>query len=192
MTATHYPPHETRDPLWLVPLMQTKIQTMLTLTANQGVSVLIYCTYRSINRQNELFVQSRTPEEVAHKIAALEAQGFTFLADSLRITELPNVMQRHVTNAAGGESVHQYGQAADCVPLDKNGHAIWTPTGSGEWGVFLRAARTVGLICGTDWETFRDFPHVQLVEASNALDQFISAAEAGRALDFAAGREWLV
>ena len=53
----------------------------------EGINVLIYCTYRSKEEQDALYAQGRT------------APG------------------RKVTNARGGYSYHNYGLAFDCVPM---------------------------------------------------------------------------
>jgi len=52
-----------------------------------GIDVLIYCTLRGFDEQDELYAQGR------------KTKG------------------KIVTNARGGESFHQYGIALDCVPL---------------------------------------------------------------------------
>jgi hypothetical protein len=54
---------------------------------NQGIEVLIYCTYRSKEEQNKFYAKGRS---TAGKI---------------------------VTNAKGGYSYHNYGLAFDCVPV---------------------------------------------------------------------------
>lgn len=65
-----------------------------------------------------------------------------------------------VTNAAPGHSWHQFGLAVDVAPLSPQGpdwnvsHPVWsriTSTGTG-----------LGLVSGSQWRTFPDWPHFQL------------------------------
>lgn len=85
-----------------------------------------------------------------------------------------------VTNARGGESMHNYGLAVDfCLAnavFDKNGKKTHFPeydisTGTGErpvkwvehpvWRAIRDAAKRLGLDSGYDWK-FKDKPHVEL------------------------------
>lgn len=55
--------------------------------ADIGIDLLIYCTYRDEEAQNELYAQGRTKKG------------------------------RIITNTRGGDSLHNYKLAYDCVPL---------------------------------------------------------------------------
>ena len=71
----------------LLPVVKRKAEEFHKLCADQGVDILIYCTYRSPEEQNGLYAQGRSkPGKI-------------------------------VTNARGGESFHNYGCAFDFVPL---------------------------------------------------------------------------
>lgn len=71
----------------LEPVVQTKAVKFLTECKNAGLDILIYCTYRSPEEQNELYTQGRSkPGKI-------------------------------VTNARGGESFHNWRLAFDFVPL---------------------------------------------------------------------------
>ena len=71
----------------LLPVVKRKAEEFRKLCADQGMDILIYCTYRSPEEQDGLYAQGRTkPGKI-------------------------------VTNARGGESFHNYGCAFDFVPL---------------------------------------------------------------------------
>ena len=62
-----------------------------------------------------------------------------------------------VTNAKGGESLHQYGVAVDCYFI-KHGYdapdILWK-----RYGIL---AKYFGFTHGGDWRTFKDFPHIEM------------------------------
>ena len=71
----------------LLPVVEVKARLFQQKCAEQGLDVLIYCTHRSSEEQDELYAQGRTkPGKV-------------------------------VTNARGGESWHNHRCAFDFVPL---------------------------------------------------------------------------
>lgn len=71
----------------LLPVVKRKAEEFRKLCADQGMDILIYCTYRSPEEQNGLYAQGRSkPGKV-------------------------------VTNARGGESWHNHRCAFDFVPL---------------------------------------------------------------------------
>lgn len=97
-----------------------------------GIDLLITGTYRSIDEQNSLFAIGRTKPG------------------------------KKVTNARGGQSMHNYALAYDCVPV-LHGKPVWGTTGAD-----LELWQKVGLLgvaCGLEWagnwKTFREFPHFQ-------------------------------
>ena len=71
----------------LLPPVRTRAERFLAACADVGLDILIYCTYRSPEEQNELYAQGRTKPG------------------------------RIVTNARGGESFHNHRCAFDFVPL---------------------------------------------------------------------------
>lgn len=92
-----------------------------------GFDLLVYCTYRSEQEQNDLYAQGRT---------------------------LPGKI---VTNARGGDSQHNKVDAMknpaaegyDCVPL-KNGKAIWDGKDPA-WSVVIKCGEDAGLKASARW-----------------------------------------
>src|SRR5512145_945440 len=71
----------------LFPIMQKKALAHKHACKEEGIDLLIYCTYRDFEAQDKLYRQGReTPGDI-------------------------------VTNAKGGQSTHNYRVAYDCVPL---------------------------------------------------------------------------
>ncbi|MBK5230848.1 MAG: M15 family metallopeptidase, partial [Thermoleophilia bacterium] len=81
---------------------------------------------------------------------------------------------RRVTNARGGDSMHQYGAAFDAVPL-RHGKLVWGTRGDGidddptdddtdDLELWQRLG-AIGEACGLEWagrwKRFREFPHFQ-------------------------------
>lgn len=79
-----------------------------------------------------------------------------------------------VTNAKGGQSIHNYGLAFDIVLLydnDKNGtfeEASWSmikdydKDGKADWMEVVAYFKGKGWEHGGDWKNFKDYPHFQL------------------------------
>lgn len=98
---------------------------------------------------------------------ALYAQGRTKLFDS------NGKRLGIVTQAAGGQSIHNYGLALDIVLLvdkDKNGtfeSASWEETVDfdgdrmGDWMEVVNILKRNGWTWGGDWKKFRDAPHFE-------------------------------
>ncbi len=70
-----------------------------------------------------------------------------------------------VTNAKGGQSIHNYGLAFDVVILlDKDGNGSFE---TASWEIdeyFMRVVnffKSKGWIWGGDWTSFKDYPHFQ-------------------------------
>ena len=76
-----------RDLKDLLPVVEAKAKNFLAECKKAGIDVLIYCTYRSVKEQDELYAIGHT---------------------------LPG---KKVTNAKGGESWHNYHAAFDFVPM---------------------------------------------------------------------------
>ena len=87
-----------------------------------------------------------------------------------------------VTNAKGGQSIHNYGLAFDIVLLyDKNldgkfEEASWDMTRDGDfdgiadWIEVIKFFKSRGYEWGGDWNSFRDFPHFQLTNGLSWRD----------------------
>ncbi len=129
---------ESRSVSHLHPKLQPLAEEFKKRCRAEGVDVLIYMTYRSNKRQEELYAKGRT------------APG------------------KKVTNARGGQSDHNFTQdgepaslAFDAVPLRKNhvgrNVAIWNDPQL--WAKMGEVAGEVGLLWGGNWKRFVDKPH---------------------------------
>jgi len=102
--------------IWdLHPIVRLKADVFKELCKKDGIEVLIYFTYRSVNEQNKLY-----------QIGRRGVEG-----------------ERIVTKAKGGESAHNYRAAFDCVPL-KDGQPWWDAPDR-IWKTMGGAAEKVGL-----------------------------------------------
>lgn len=98
---------------------------------------------------------------------ALYAQGRTKLwdANGKRLGK--------VTNAKGGQSIHNYGLAFDIVILlDKNGDGVFEAAswdtksdndkdGMSDWMEVVRYFKSIGWVWGGEWKSFPDAPHFE-------------------------------
>lgn len=69
-----------------------------------------------------------------------------------------------VTKAKGGDSWHNYGMAVDAVPDDLNIPGF-QPDWNEEhpiWKRMIEVGLHVGLASGSQWRTFKDWPHFEL------------------------------
>lgn len=140
----------------------------------RGFDVLIYCGLRTCREQAVLYRQSRPYAVIREKVAQLRMRGYGFLADV--IEEVGPCSGPHVTNAAPGQSWHNYGLAFDAVPV-VGGRLDWTVAGKyedtglqREWAIYGEECERAGLLWAGRWKTFREYPHAQSVMAGNALE----------------------
>lgn len=70
---------------------------------------------------------------------------------------------RIITNARPGDSYHQYGLAADVVPIAYKGLPDWNPLGA-DWATIGAIGEGLGLTWGGRWSK-PDKPHFQLTAA---------------------------
>jgi peptidoglycan LD-endopeptidase CwlK len=67
-----------------------------------------------------------------------------------------------VTNCPGGHSWHNFGLAVDLVPEDiEPGQPDWD-VNHPAWQQMVAAGESLGLVSGSEWKTFKDYPHFQL------------------------------
>ncbi len=67
-----------------------------------------------------------------------------------------------VTNAPGGTSWHNLGLACDIVPEDITpGQPDWNISNPA-WTRIISVGESLGLVSGSEWRTFKDYPHFQL------------------------------
>ena len=116
----------------------------------KGVRLRFAYTLRTNAEQDALYVQGRTK---------------LFDANGKRLGV--------VTNAKGGQSVHNYGLAFDIVILlDKDGDgkfesASWDiksdndRDGVADWMEIVKYMRSLGWVWGGDWASFTDYPHFE-------------------------------
>jgi peptidoglycan L-alanyl-D-glutamate endopeptidase CwlK len=96
-----------------------------------GIDVIITSTYRDIESQNALFAQGRTKPG------------------------------KKVTNAKGGQSLHNYQLALDFCPI-VNGKAAWN-----DIALFERCgviAEMLGFEWAGRWKRFKEYAHIQYTE----------------------------
>lgn len=65
-----------------------------------------------------------------------------------------------VTNAPAGSSYHNFGLAVDLVPLESAGKPDWNAEHP-IWKRLIAVGESVGLVSGSEWKTFPDWPHFQ-------------------------------
>jgi len=123
-------------------------------------TVLVYCGVRTVQEQNMLYRRSHKIADIHKKINHFEELGRADLAIALADTP-PQPTMKAVTNAAGGESWHNYGCAVDCVPM-LGGKALWSYRDyREEWELFGNSAEDVGLEWAGSWTGFKEYAHVQ-------------------------------
>lgn len=71
-----------------------------------------------------------------------------------------------VTNAPAGSSWHNFGLAVDCCPYDENKDLQqpaldWNPSHP-VWQRMISVGESLGLYSGSEFKTFKDWPHFQL------------------------------
>jgi len=71
------------------------------------------------------------------------------------------VGERKVTNARGGESPHNFGEAVDVYPLE-GGKVGIPPVSDSRWQAIGNSGKAVGLKWGGDFKTLKDYPHWEL------------------------------
>ena len=108
--------------------VQVKAQKLLQSCRDQGIDLILTSTYRDFESQNALYAQGRT---TPGKI---------------------------VTNAKGGDSVHNYRMAFDVVPI-VGGKAVWDDEAL--WDKVGQTGKAVGLEWAGDWKSFKEKAHFQ-------------------------------
>lgn len=131
--------------------------------AEKNVPLLIYSTYRRLDTQAKLFRQGRPYVTIRSRADELaDKWGRQDLADILmRVGPQFGPIR---TNAAPGQSLHNYGVALDAAPM-RNGEIVWgtqNPDDMALWNLYGETVRSLGLIWGGDWRSFQDMPHAQL------------------------------
>lgn len=122
----------------LHPIIEEKTEQLIKKAGAIGIDMMITDGFRSIEEQNDIFRQGRS---TGGEI---------------------------VTNAMGGQSLHNFGLAVDYALLNQNGQPIWDLTydgnnnGEPDWFEVAEIAKELGFEWGGDWSEFVDFPHLQM------------------------------
>lgn len=125
-------------PNGLHPIVEEKQDELMERANQKGIPILISDGFRSIEEQNNLYEQGRSKPG------------------------------KIVTNARGGESLHNFGLAIDFALLNKDGIAIWDMEYDGnqnnkqDWLEVVDLAKELGFEWGGDWTAFKDYPHLQM------------------------------
>ncbi|RFU60069.1 M15 family metallopeptidase [Bacillus sp. V59.32b] len=136
-----FPPdlEEVELPDSLHPVVAEKRDILVRRTSETGIPILITAGFRLSEEQDELYEQGRSQ---------------------------PGSI---VTNAKGGESLHNFGLAIDFALLNKKGEAIWdmeydgNANGKPDWDEVVAIAKEEGFEWGGDFKgEFKDYPHFQM------------------------------
>lgn len=126
------------------PVLAQKVRVMGSDLERQGILVGVHAGMRTFEEQDKLYAKGR------------DAQGN--VADQSAV----------VTNAKGGQTVHNYGLAVDIVPYKRNARGIleytWEPS-AGVWDKIGKAGEAQGLSWGGRWTSFKDYPHFEMPDA---------------------------
>ena len=120
-------------------LLKPKVEKMLGVFLNKcskaGIQLIVTQGYRSIKEQNDLYAIGRTKPG------------------------------KIVTNAKGGQSMHNFGVAFDvCFLVNKQASY------NGNWQSIAKIAKSIGLEWGGDWKGFVDKPHFQYTAGYSLAD----------------------
>ena len=140
----------------LHPVTREKTEAFLQRAKEKGIDVLIYCTYRSPEEQEVLYMQGRLEQ---FGITLEELNKRRVKLGLWRLTE--KEAKRKVTNAKPWQSFHQYGLAFDCVPL-QGGKPDWNNIEA--YRTLGSIASEIGLEWAGGWRRFRELPHFQDTE----------------------------
>ena len=147
----------------LHPITREKVQGFLHIANQNGIDVLIYCTYRSPEEQEVLYLQGRL-EKFGITLEQLNQKRKEFGLYPLSKKEA----NRIVTNAKPWQSFHQYGFAFDCVPL-QGGKPDWSNIEA--YKTLEKIGKQVGLEWAGEWRKFKEMPHFQDTDTYNHIVQ---------------------
>ncbi|WP_235001656.1 M15 family metallopeptidase [Halobacillus sp. Marseille-P3879] len=122
----------------LHPTVENKKNQLLEDASEIGIDVVITDGIRTIEEQEEIYERGRTKEG------------------------------QIVTYAEGGESYHNYGLAVDFALRTEEGRISWNTeadrndNGEADWVEVAELAKDLGFEWGGDWESFQDYPHLQM------------------------------
>ncbi|UOQ49203.1 M15 family metallopeptidase [Gracilibacillus caseinilyticus] len=136
---TQYQKYSSRPmPTELNPIVEEKMNSLITKTEERGISIIITDGFRSEAEQNVLYQRGRSTDG------------------------------QIVTYAKGGESYHNYGLAIDFALRNDNDEIIWdmeydgNQNGESDWMEVVSLAKELGFSWGGDFSRFKDYPHFQM------------------------------
>ncbi len=121
---------DSKEIKYLHPTLQRAANELIKRCKQSGIRIIITSTYRDNEYQNTLYAKGRM---TAGKI---------------------------ITNARGGESIHNYALAFDFAPLLSNGQIDWSGKDP-QWRKVGEIGAKMGLEWGGNWKGFVDLPHFQ-------------------------------
>ncbi len=137
-----------------------KVAELLEECTRYGVTMVPFCTLRTVEEQAKLWRQSRSYNEIHRAINMLLERKADYLAKVLH--DVGPQYGRHVTNALPGCSWHQWGIATDAFALHIVGSestAIWDGAAY-QYKIYANVATKLGLTAGYNWH-MRDSCHIQ-------------------------------
>lgn len=155
-----------RDLSLLDPGFRRILDAVVGELAEEGISMLVYCTARDPWEQARLWRRSRTTARVRQEVARLQDGGAPWLAQVIEGVG-PQTAGPWATNAGPGLSWHQWGLAVDAVPMVA-GSPKWDARHP-HWARWASACTAHGLTSGS---TFGDWPHVQLPPESSPRKRY--------------------
>lgn len=132
-------------------LVRALIELALADIKRQGVNPLIVETYRSQERQNQLYCQGRTIAECTSKGISSQTAKAYCTPKAGKVTWTLN-------------SIHKSRKAVDVVPQRIVGGkmtAIWN-TNDPHTQIIIKTMKRYGFEAGADWKTTPDSPHFQV------------------------------
>lgn len=116
----------------LLPPVKERAERLIALAKEQGIDLLVTCTYRDFEAQTRLYAQGRG---------------------------LPGQI---VTWARAGDSWHNWQRAFDVVPIRNGKPVWSTRGEDGKvWAKVGELGQSLGLEWGGSWERHPDYPHFQ-------------------------------
>ena len=144
------------------------VRQLFDKRAPVGVTLLIYCTYRSPQEQARLFRQGRSLAQIEARALQLEDKYRRPDLTAMLRNAAPQAAKRRVTNAGPGQSIHQYRGAFDAAPI-RDGAIVWgtkDPADAALWALYGDVVLESALEWAGNWRRGREFPHAQ----SSTLD----------------------
>jgi hypothetical protein len=143
----------------VIPELQRRVTRLdsLLMASPLAVHLRITRAIATFSEQAAIYAEGRTSAGVP-----CIHNGITMVLGTCKIHPMGSI----VTNAKPMNSMHIYGLAVDACP-DLPGLPTWRPDWDekdARWQEFLSLARTCNLAEGAQWRTFKDFPHLYLIE----------------------------